>query len=362
MMLLLVAPLGLNAPVAELQRIVEGAARKYNCAVSLGMSNGKDLSHSLAAGTIDRFRERKAGPDDDFLWGSVTKTMTGAAILKLVAEGYVRLDDLAHHYVDPVLAQANYPYKTMEELFWADRWAIPPAAAFRYNASLITLRHLLSMRSGIRDFDTAAFRHLQYEHPEVDFSPLDLLDISHGPLMFRPGGPVPTHGEPHPHMHMNFNYCSLNFVLLGIILAHFRSNGSWAKVDQSAILPPRVRGARFPQRQPCAKYTQVHGYDEASNYAPFDVSSVSCAGGWTAGNLVASAAAAANWTYALYGTDEVLPERFVAMMVPSADEPIYGLATFNFSGRYANGTEGLAWGHLGDTCTAHPGFTSDPNL
>ena len=131
MMLLLVAPLGLNAPVAELQRIVEGAARKYNCAVSLGMSNGKDLSHSLAAGTIDRFRERKAGPDDDFLWGSVTKTMTGAAILKLVAEGYVRLDDLAHHYVDPVLAQANYPYKTMEELFWADRWAIPPAAAFR---------------------------------------------------------------------------------------------------------------------------------------------------------------------------------------------------------------------------------------
>ena len=33
---------------------------------------------------------------------------------------------------------------------------------------------------------------------------------------------------------------------------------------------------------------------------------------------------------------------------------MYGLATFGFSGRYANGTDGEAYGHLGDTY----GFTS----
>ena len=261
--------------------------------------------------------------------------------------GQVPLMQLPPGYPPPLQFVAGHPQPLL--------WAIPPPPGFQFNASEITIRHLLSMRSGIRDSDTAAFRHTQYTHPNVDFSPLDLLDISHGPLMFKPGGPVPSHGGHHPHMHMNFNYCSINFVLLGLVLAHFSGSKTWAEYDQSSILPRSTHGSvRFPQSGPCSQYTNVHGYDEASNYAPFDVSPISCLAGWTAGNVVMPVQAAANWTYSLYATEEVLPSKYVAMMVPGPHQEIYGLATFNFSGRYANGTEGRAWGHLGDTY----GFTS----
>ena len=47
------------------------------------------------------------------------------------------------------------------------------------------------MTSGVEDYDTEAYRHLQYSHAAVDFSPLNLLNYVHGPLMFKPGGPVP---------------------------------------------------------------------------------------------------------------------------------------------------------------------------
>jgi D-alanyl-D-alanine carboxypeptidase len=355
MLAITVAVASSQPPIADLQKLVDAIADKYKSSVVLGMTSAS-LHLSLAGGVVDRRTKAKAQPQDEYLWGSITKTMTGAAILRLLSEGKIKsLDDPVHLYVDPVLSRANYPYLSLFSLFQTDVWAIPPPPGFQFNASEITIRHLLSMRSGIRDSDTAAFRHTQYTHPNVDFSPLDLLDISHGPLMFKPGGPVPSHGGHHPHMHMNFNYCSINFVLLGLVLAHFSGSKTWAEYDQSSILPRSTHGSvRFPQSGPCSQYTNVHGYDEASNYAPFDVSPISCLAGWTAGNVVMPVQAAANWTYSLYATEEVLPSKYVAMMVPGPHQEIYGLATFNFSGRYANGTEGRAWGHLGDTY----GFTS----
>jgi len=296
---------------------------------------------------------RTATTADRYAWGSVTKTITGAGIMRLVADGKLSLDDPAHLHVNSMLAKAGYPYASMEELFSPDRWSVPPSVLF--NASAVTVRHLLSMTSGVPDYDTDAYRHLQYSHPTVGFSPFDILDYVHGPLMFKPGGPIPSPGGRHHHG-SGMNYCSVNFILLGLVLANVAGSSSWAAYDQSSILPPILRKtiAFAGADTLCSVTNPVHGIDRQSVAAPFDVSSINCLGGWTAGNVIMDAAAAANWTLALFGPDaEVLPASALKQMLPTPSQH-YGLAMFNFDQRYANGTAGEAYGHLGDTY----GFTS----
>jgi len=212
------------------------------------------------------------------------------------------------------------------------------------------------MVSGVPDYDTDAYRHLQYSHATTGFSPLDILDYVHGPLMFKPGGPIPSSGK----HHMSTNYCSVNFILLGLVLAHRAGARSWDAYDQGEILPPalrqRVRFASLDDQ--CNITSPVHGYDRQSYAAragPFDVSSINCLGGWTAGNVIMDAQAAADWSYALYGPEStVIPADAVQQMVNASVNGSYGLALFNFDNRWANGTRGAAYGHLGDTY----GYTS----
>jgi CubicO group peptidase (beta-lactamase class C family) len=361
----------------DLQAIVNAAAAKNNCSVSLGIRMG-DTKIAFAGGLVD-LDGTHAKTSDPYAWGSVTKTITGAAIMRLVADGKLSLDDKAYQFIDPMLAKANYPY-TMNDLFRADRWAIPPPV--EYNATDVTIKAMLGMLSGIPDYDTArhltrtshpptpappasssqhaslasqdAFRHLQYSHPATGFSPLDLFDYVHGPLYFKPGGPVPAQSRHHG----STNYCSINCTLLGLVLAHFAGAASWEEFDQSAILPAALRpSVRFAGLDDlCSVTAPVHGLDKQSYAAspdkPFDVSSINCLGGWTAGNVVMSAPTTADWTMALF-SGEVIPPAQVETMKPNATQH-YGLALFNFAGRYANGTQGEAYGHLGDTY----GFTS----
>ena len=146
--------------------------------------------------------------------------------------------------------------------------------------------------------------------------------------------------------------CSIDFILLGLVAAHLDGAQHWSAWNQSAIVPASVRDVRFAIERPCRKYTHpTHGFDRHDPTRTVDVSDISCLGGWSAGNVVMSSAAAVNWTWALFGTTDVIPN--AALMVPNASD-VYGLATFGFSGQYANGTRGIAYGHLGDTY----GFTS----
>ena len=108
----------------------------------------------------------------------------------------------------------------------------------------------------------------------------------------------------------------------------------------------------------CRHFTRGHGYDQASKYAPYDVSNTSCLAGWTAGNVVMPSLAAAEWSRALWGTSyEVLPKEYVEAMTNFSNGSFYGLATMNMTfmnGLSFLGEYGQAVGHLGDTY----GFTS----
>ena len=88
--------------------------------------------------------------------------------MRHVASGRLSLDESAAPHVDAMLKAADYPYN-VSRLFAADRWSLPPP--HEYDAKDVTIRHLLHMTSGVEDYDTEAYRHLQYSHAAVDFSP-----------------------------------------------------------------------------------------------------------------------------------------------------------------------------------------------
>merc|ERR1711908_2933 len=148
------------------------------------------------------------------------------------------------------------------------------------------------MHSGLADYDTYSLRVFQSTHPHHDISPIEVLHMAPKKFLCVPG----ACGA----------YSSTNYVLLGFVLAYHANASSWNGYDQRAILPPGQawNGTKFCLNGTLAAMNHtpnasvvVHGYQPNG----LDVSDVSCAGGWTCGNLLATTSDVARFTYALYG-------------------------------------------------------------
>ena len=124
----------------ELHKIARNESQKYNCSVSIAFRSARGKA-AAAFGAVDP-TGAPATTSDVFVWGSVTKVVTGASILRLVADGRLALDDAAAPYVDRFLARLGVAW-TLGDL-WGAR-----------NVSSTSIRDLLGMTSSVPDFDTA---------------------------------------------------------------------------------------------------------------------------------------------------------------------------------------------------------------
>ena len=216
---------------ARLQSIATDRAKHYDCQISIGVQT----SNSALTASSD------SNEDARFVWGSVTKLLTGSAILRAVERGQLKsLDVRAAPLLDPALKAIGLG--SMKDLFG-------PISA------LITVRHLGSMRSGVPDYDTAKpwprppkdpFRAMVYAAPSVEWDPAEILNVSwvaKGKLDFLPG--------------TNTRYSSTNFVLLGLLLATLDpSAASWDAYDQATALdalPTARRKVRACRRGRCTR-------------------------------------------------------------------------------------------------------------
>ena len=157
----------------ELHKIARNESQKYNCSVSIAFRSARGRA-AAAFGAVDP-AGAPAKTGDVFVWGSVTKVVTGASILRLVADGRLALDDAAAPYVDRFLARLGVAW-TLGDLWGAQ------------NVSKTTVRDLLGMTSSVPDFDTAnpcfpqpckltdPMRHLLYTTKQP-YGPLDLLAL-----------------------------------------------------------------------------------------------------------------------------------------------------------------------------------------
>lgn len=339
---------------AIVQKIVEEKASKYNCTIAVSvkvptLNNGIPIS--AAAGYVDIPNAVPASRDDVFVWGSITKMSTGAAILKMVENKRLGLDEPIYPYCDAMLTKMKSwnPKQNFSSI----------AELFGNESRQVTVRQAATMMSGIPDFDTAkpfpwpptdTFRAAVYENPEREYGPADLLSlpwVATGSLDFTPGTKT--------------RYSSSNFVLLGLVLASLSGADNWDLYEQSSFLPPDVhklmRSTRYATHGAPRNWTRVRGYDRTSynGHDPkalpgldvYDVSGVYS--GWSASDFTSSVHDAAEFVYALYGPqEEIISKEFIDVMIPKNE--FYGFATFNLTRHTGQtGKYGTAVGHLGAT-------------
>jgi len=286
-----VGPLGRDGVAnltALLQPVLDRKAARWNSsAISVAVVSGESIVE-VTSGYADWVQKTKTTPAHMFAMGSVQKMYTASAVMLLIERGIVGLNDTISQHVDPYIHPRNGT--TLQALF----------GPMVLN---VTVHHLLSMRSGMNDFDVASTRAYQLARPSYDLTPLDILHICQKDFACKPGDCG--------------RYSSTGFVILGFLLA-FHSGTSWdansVPAYEAAVLPSQsgafsathwaihgVLGSYATHSNPVA-----HGYQPDGEWPwPFggDVYNVSATAGWTCGNLIATAADCASFARALYGPE-----------------------------------------------------------
>ena len=328
--------------IATLQPLLDERANRLNSGFQLAFKN-EHVALELVSGATRRTDDPSRYPappmttSDRLLFGSVTKMYTTASIMHLVERGLVGLDDPASIHVDAVLAASNLT--SLEALFG-------PSAA------RVTVRYLLSMRSGIYDYDDDETRAYQNAHPDTALSPLDDLSFAstrgHKTPLYEPG----THQD----------YSSTNFELLGLILQRYAGASTWDQLDQRlAAFPTDTLQSRFPNTTfalhgKCSEHTRVHGYEPDDQYGMgLDTAFLSCTNGFTCGNIVAPAREVADWVWSLYRPGD---ESIVSTAAAAQMRQIYiwyGLGTMDLPSYGQTDKRYCRYGHFGVTY----GFTAN---
>ena len=134
------------ASVSDLQQQIQTAMDSIANASGFSFSVGyKDSTLSFGVGAGPRSPSGlptvvgRVSGTDTMLLGSGTKPYTAAAVMRLVEQGKVLLTDVASKHIDPVLQQMN---------------GTSLVGLFGPKAAEVTVGHLISMRSGIGDFDS----------------------------------------------------------------------------------------------------------------------------------------------------------------------------------------------------------------
>ncbi|MFJ1705588.1 serine hydrolase domain-containing protein [Kitasatospora sp. NPDC088346] len=199
--------------------------------------------------------------------GSETKTFTVTALLELVDEGRIGLDDPVSRYVDGVPC--------------GDR---------------ITLRQLAEMRSGLFPYssDPDFVRDLESD-PHRSFTPRELL--AYGFRHDNTAGPGET-----------FQYSNSNIVLLGLVIEKVSGRALGDFLRQRVLRPARLhhtlfpRGAEFPS-------PHAHGYsDETPSGAIADATDWNPSWAWSAGAMISNLADLRRWAEVV-ATGELLSPR-----------------------------------------------------
>ena len=312
-----------KAIVATLTPLFEQASEASSLAFSLGLADG-DGAFGVAASP-------PAGPKVDgssrYPMGSVTKTWSTVAALRLAERGVLDLDEPISTFVDPWLTQRNGT--TLAQL-WSDESAGGGASAAKMIAT-VTARQLMGMRSGVADYpynDLATFAlSPSMRGAGHDITPYDYLHAwTPKHFDFAPG----TGGS----------YSSNGYVLLGIAMAAATGSEDWWAFDQRAALLPPPGGGGGPggpgggQQQQAAlaasvpnfrfalngtcdsepgvvqQYTASASHAESPLWVTVDfddIANASCLNGWTMGNIAAPPVEVATMLYALFGSGATLP-------------------------------------------------------
>ena len=164
--------------------------------------HGKNGTLRLASGHSNLARKTPMRVTDRFRVGSITKSFVATVVLQLVGEGKLSLDDTVEHWLPG---------------------AVP-------NGDKITLRNLLSHRSGLYDYlsDPRVLKPYLSGNFGYSWTPRRLVAVSasHKPL-FAPGTTT--------------SYSNTNYILLGLIVEKATGNSIGAELKRRIFAPLQLR-------------------------------------------------------------------------------------------------------------------------
>jgi D-alanyl-D-alanine carboxypeptidase len=277
----------------------------------IGLQRRGDRVTVDPAGRADIATAQPMTGDDRFRVGSITKTFVATLVLKLVAEGRVRLTDSVARWLPGL---------------------VPGGPA-------ITLRELLQHTSGIYDyFRDPGFLPAVEADPARVWPPRKLVQIAvaHPPL-FPPG--------------TSWAYSNTDYILLGLVAEAATGRPVGQELREQIFGPLGLRGTSFPFAATGLPSPHADGYLLGQPGGPADVTRVSASIAWAAGAVISTANDLARF-YTLLLAGRLLPAPLLREMLQTvpAGSIQYGLGIFSL--KLPCGT---VWGHDGD----FPGYSSD---
>ena len=235
--------------------------------------------------------------DDHIRIASITKTFVAVAILRLVDQAKLKLDDTLATWIE----------------------GIP-------NGDRITIRQLLGMRSGIFDFTSdEPFLKAFTDDPLMAFSPEEVIAIvkRHEPD-FAPGEKE--------------SYCDTNYILLGVIIEKVTGRLVEDVIRDEIITPLGLAHTSFPTT-PAMPEPYAHGYfagDDGKGELR-DYTATNPAVAWTAGAMISTLDDLKVWAKALATGALLKPETHAEQMdyemMPAGKISVgYGLGVADFAG------------------------------
>ncbi|MFF0205710.1 serine hydrolase domain-containing protein [Streptomyces sp. NPDC005017] len=191
---------------ARLDKAIEDVRRQAGIpGIVAGLWMPGKGSYVRASGVADTVTRAPMTTDVFVRIGSETKTFTVTALLKLVDQGRIGLDDPISDYVDHVP-----------------------------NGENITLRQLAEMRSGLFPYtDDPDFQHDLLSDPQREFTPHEVLAYGfRHDNTFDPG--------------TQFQYSNTNLVLLGLVVEKVSGRSLVDFIEQQVLRPARLRHTVFP--------------------------------------------------------------------------------------------------------------------
>ncbi|MEV7342012.1 serine hydrolase domain-containing protein [Streptomyces sp. NPDC093544] len=177
--------------------------------------------HRLSAGDADRVTGRALTTSDLFRVGSVSKTFTAVVLLQLVDEGKLKLDTSVNSYLPGLLPD--------------DR---------------ITVRHLMSHRSGLYDYTNDMFAQTVPGFEAVRnkvFSYQDLVNLSLAkPLTNAPGAA--------------YSYSNTNFVVAGMLIEKLTGQSVAAEYQQRIFTPLNLTSTSYVHPNTAIAGRHANGY------------------------------------------------------------------------------------------------------
>ncbi|KQV13800.1 serine hydrolase [Kitasatospora sp. Root107] len=248
-----------------------------------------------STGVADTATGTPMTPDLNMRIGSETKTFTVTALLELVDEGLVGLDDPISAYLD----------------------CVP-------DGEHITIRQLAEMRSGLFSYTADdGFVHDLLSDPTRPFTPSELLEYAfRHPNVFAPGSA--------------FQYSNTNTILLGLVVEKLSGMPLADFIQQRVTGPAHLHrtflpaGAEFPE-------PHAHGYTRQTLSGEVaDTTDWNPSWGWAAGAMISDLHDLHHWAKVVATGTLLSPatqaQREKFLSVPGFDDAGYGLGLFRTHG------------------------------